>query len=150
MIGKWLSALQPDSGPEDEAAAQQRLRLACAVLLVDVARADWEEDPRERDAICHALCEQLGLSAAEADALLDEARDAQEQQVSLHRFLRTINEAWSAQRKRELLQALWRVAFADGELATYEEATVRRLAELLHLPHQDFIQTKLRQQDRAD
>ena len=56
----------------------------------------------------------------------------------------TINKHYSREQKTELLEQLWRVAFADGKLDKYEEHLVRKLAELLHVPHTRFVATKHR------
>ena len=37
---------------------------------------------------------------------------------------------------------MWRVAFADGNVDKYEEHLIRRVHELLHLDHSDFIAAK--------
>jgi uncharacterized tellurite resistance protein B-like protein len=148
MLSRWLNQL---TSSQDQAApdAQQRLRLAMAVLLVDVARADWEDDPRERQSICHSLQAHCQLSEAEAQALLTEAEGTRDDVASLHSFLRVINEEATQEQKQQLLDSLWQVAFADGELAAYEEHTIRRMTELLYLPHADFIQSKLRHQPNS-
>jgi hypothetical protein len=44
---------------------------------------------------------------------------------------------------------MWRVAYADRRLDKYEEYQIRRLAELLHVPHQAYIRAKLRAKRQA-
>ncbi|MBI3171641.1 MAG: TerB family tellurite resistance protein, partial [Hydrocarboniphaga effusa] len=41
-----------------------------------------------------------------------------------------------------LLGLLWRVAYADGKLEANEEHLLRRLSDLLHLSHGDFIRAR--------
>lgn len=43
-----------------------------------------------------------------------------------------------------MVELLWQVALADGELANIEEHIIRKIADLLHLNHTEYIQTKLR------
>ncbi|MEJ2426718.1 MAG: TerB family tellurite resistance protein, partial [Candidatus Thiodiazotropha sp.] len=62
-------------------------------------------------------------------------------------FTSLINKHYSAEQKVWLIEALWRVAFADQKLHQYEEHVIRRLSELLYVPHSDFIAAKLRVQD---
>lgn len=145
MLSRWLNQLTSTAN-ETAPDPQQRLRLAMAVLLVDVARADWEDDPRERQSILQSLQAHCQLSEAEAQSLLAEAEGTRDDVASLHSYLRAINEEATQEQKRKLLDSLWQVAFADGELAAYEEHTIRRMAELLYLNHSDFIQSKLRHQ----
>ena len=60
---------------------------------------------------------------------------------------RLINDEFNREQKIHLIEQLWRVAFADQELDRYEEALVRKISELLHVPHRDFIQAKHRVQE---
>ena len=61
-----------------------------------------------------------------------------------YQFVRLINDRYDYQRKIALVQRMWQLAYADGELDPLEEARVRKLAELLHVEHNDFINAKLR------
>ncbi len=146
MLSRFLDSLftQPaDSGsPADR---EQQLQLAMAVLLVDVARSDWEDAPEERSVIIDALSAQFSLRPDQAQALVAEAETTLDVEASLHSFLATLNAQCSPEQKRQLIEHLWAVAFADGDLSKYEEHTIRRLADLLHVPHAEFIRAKHRQ-----
>ena len=118
-------------------------RLAAAVLLVEIARADFHIDPRERAAIRRVLASAYDLRRDEAADLVARAEAAAEESVSLYEFTRPLNEALSPADKVEIVEMLWRVAFADGRLDKYEEHQVRKTAELLYVPHRRFIRAKL-------
>ena len=45
---------------------------------------------------------------------------------------------------------MWRVAYADSELAAHENHVLRRIAELLHVTHGDYIAAKMRARDAAE
>ncbi len=129
-----------------ERADEQALRLAAAALLVEVARADYDVDPGELETVEDAVREAFGLDAESAEALVAMARAEAEDAVSLYQFTSEINRRFDPAAKRRLVELLWRVAFADGRLDRYEEHLIRRIADLLHLPHRDFIRAKLRAQ----
>ena len=38
----------------------------------------------------------------------------------------------------------WKIAYADHELHRYEEHVIRRLSDLIHVPHHEFIAAKHR------
>ena len=59
-----------------------------------------------------------------------------------------MNEHFSAPEKVDLFSCLWQVAYADGRIDKYEEHLLRRIADLLHISHRDFIRTKLAVQER--
>jgi uncharacterized tellurite resistance protein B-like protein len=131
------SAARPVASPEEER------RLAAAVLLLEVARADHEHHGAEHAALRAGLAREFALPEAALDALLDEAELRAKQSVSLHDFVQTLNRAMSQDDKRGLLRLLWDVAHADGRVDPHEEHLLRRLADLLHLSHADFIRGKL-------
>ncbi|MDB5969416.1 MAG: TerB family tellurite resistance protein [Hydrocarboniphaga sp.] len=138
----WQKLLRHfESPPVDEAARQ---RLAVAVLLLECARADFERSENEMLAVRDALRRYLSLDDAALDRLLAEAGEQARQAVSLHEFVQRLNASMQPPDKIELISMLWRVAYADGRLDVHEEHLLRRLADLLYIPHQDFIATKLK------
>lgn len=116
--------------------------LAAAALLVEVARADHEQSAEEEAAMGALLAESLGLAADEVEAVLGRAGDAVEDATSLFEFTRLVNDHYSIDEKRQLVRSMWQVALADQDLDKYEEHIIRRVAELIYLPHPEFIQTK--------
>ena len=118
--------------------------LAVAALLLEVARADHAVDAAERRTVIAAIARLCKLEGEDLDSLVATAAEAVEQAVSFYDFTATINERLSQAQKLELLETLWRVAQADGRVDHYEEYYIRKLADLLHLSHRDFIRTKLR------
>lgn len=138
MLDKLRELVGPQESVDD---SEQRRRLAMAVLLVEVARADFADDDREQQVVLHHLQDNCGLSKTEAGELLREAEQRATSDISLHRHIEALNRL-QPEEKRGIMQALWRVAYADGELHAYEEALLRRLADLLHVGQEDFIRTK--------
>ncbi len=122
---------------------EEEQRLAAAVLLLEVARADYEHQPAERAALRAGLAREFGVPEAELDALLDQAELRAKQSVSLFDFVQALNRTLSQDAKRALLKLLWEVAHADGRVDPHEEHLLRRIADLLHLSHADFIRGKL-------
>lgn len=118
-------------------------RLAAAVLLLEVARADYDHHPAERESLRGALAREFQLPEAALDALLDQAELRARQSVSLFDFVQTLNRTMSQDQKRSLLRLMWQVAHADGKVDPHEEHLLRRIADLLHLSHADFIGGKL-------
>lgn len=117
--------------------------LATAVLLLEVARADYQDHPGELEAVRTALSEEFGMDAAKIEQLLSGAQRESQAAVSMHDYLMAINRSLGPEEKRQLLRRLWEVAYADGTVDPLEEHTLRRLADLLHVPHADFIRGKL-------
>jgi len=117
--------------------------LAMAVLLLETARADFERDPAELALIREQLAKAFSLDAAQTEALLARAQQSAGAAVSLHDFVSTLNAELDADGKRQLLGWLWQVALADGRIEPREEGFIRQLADLLFVPHADFVRTRL-------
>ena len=127
---------------ESAGEVEHRRNLAAAALLIEVARADFEFDADEQRAIETLLADTLGLQSGEIRELVQLATEESREATSLHQFTRLINETHSLEEKRHLMEQLWRVAFADGRIDRYEEQLLRRIADLLHLRHKEFMQAK--------
>lgn len=123
--------------------------LAAATLLVEVVTADDHWDERELASMQAALNSQLQLEPTALEALMEEARAHQADTNDLYELTRCINDAFDETQKYELVENLWRVAWADGNLDRYEDHTIRKIAELLYVRHSDFIKAKLATQPGA-
>ncbi len=134
--------IRPEADSADPAVSEHGLRLAAGALLVEMTRADHEVSSDERAATRGALQRAFGLSPSETEELLALAEAEADRAVSLHQFTHLINRHFSAERKRHVVELLWRVAYADGRLDKYEEHLVRKVAELLYVPHEQFIRAK--------
>jgi uncharacterized tellurite resistance protein B-like protein len=134
------------AAPGDE---RHAIALATAALLVETVRLDGEIDAAERAAAHRAVRAKFGLSEDEAATLLrlaeEEARDA----TDYYQFTSLINKQFSAAQKERVIELMWRVAYADEALSAHEQHVVRKIAELLYVPHSAYIAAKLRARDAA-
>ena len=124
---------------EDE---QKSLRMACTVMMFEVLRSDAHTHPEELVKISQHIQRAFDLDEDETAILMQQAQHETEHAVSLHDVIRAVNEEYGAEEKRNLVRMLWDVAYADGRLDPYEEHTIRKLADWLHVPHRVFILTK--------
>ncbi|MES9961890.1 MAG: TerB family tellurite resistance protein [Sedimenticola sp.] len=129
--------------------AEHALRMATAALLVETSRSDYEFNPVEGDTIQEILSRTYRLSPEEIRELLSIAEAEVDASISLDQFTVLLDRDLTPEQKIELLEMLWEVAFADGRIDKYEEYLVRKLADLLHVPHRGFIQAKLNVQSRS-
>jgi len=142
MFEHLRKLLQQSTGRPAASAGQDR-QLAAAVLLLEIARADYAHHDAERATLRAGLAREFQVSEAALDALLDQAELRAKESVSLYDFVKTLNDTMTPDEKRGLLRLLWDVAHADGHVDPHEEHLIRQLADLLHLPHADFIRTRL-------
>lgn len=147
MISRLLERLRGQSG--NQAVDDHFIALSAATLLMEVAWADHDIAETELDAIRNALTRQFGLDGAEADEIIAEARERQEESVGLFTFTRTLVEAFDEQQRFELLTHLWRLAYSDLTIDRFEEHTIRKISELLYVSHARFIEAKQRARDET-
>lgn len=128
-------------GAED---SEHVLRLATGALLLEMVHMDGEMRPEQCTAVKSAVLEQFDLEADEAAELLELAEQERAESTDYFQFTSLINGNFSAQRKAELVERLWRIAYANEVLHMHEEHLVRKVANLLHVPHNEFIAAKHR------
>ena len=129
---------------ESQAAADERARLAAAALLIEVVRSDEQLSPEERDALLEAARRKFGIDGESAQQLIALAEVEAREAHDYYQFTSKINASFPVERKLRLIDELWRVAFADDAVHRHEEHLIRRVADLLHIPHSAFINSKLR------
>ena len=126
------------------AGSAHALNLATAALLIEVMRADFDVVEQERQAVYTLLQGQLQLSAAEVDELFVLAEQEVSDSVSLFQFTSLIDQGLPYDQKVQILDMLWQVVYADRVMDKHEEHLLRKIADLLHISHRDYIQSKHR------
>jgi len=129
---------------DDAATREQARNLAVAALLVEVLRADYATAEAERRQVVESLRGILGLGESESAELLAEAEHQVDKAHDLHQFTAEINRALAHEEKVRVVEQMWRVARSDETVHKYEEHIIRRVSDLLHVSHREFIAAKLR------
>ncbi|HEX9626212.1 MAG TPA: TerB family tellurite resistance protein [Acidiferrobacterales bacterium] len=133
--------IRPEAAKAD---GEHAMRLATAALLIEVMRADYQVSEAERRAVLKALEDEFGLDANETHTLMTLAEREAEDATDYYQFTSLINREFSREQKRRVIEALWRVAYADGHIDKYERHLLRKLGELLYIPHADYVAAKER------
>ncbi len=139
ILLKFLTIETIETSPAD---MEHALRVATAVLLVEVTRADFIVDPSEKQRLRELLRQQFNLSAQELDALQEEAEADADRMVSMQHVTRLLNEHYDHAMKRRIIEMMWQLVYADGEKDHYEEHLIRQVADLLYVSHSEFIQAR--------
>ena len=119
-----------------------RLKLASAALLIEMMYQDEDAHEAEQKVIKQSLQNKFGLSSEETETLFTLAHEERQSATDYHQFTSLIAKNFSQDKKIKLIEYLWAVAYADGVLDKYEEHMVRRIADLIHISHKDFMRTK--------
>jgi uncharacterized tellurite resistance protein B-like protein len=131
-------------------AARHSIELATAALLVEVVRSDAGIAPNEQRAVLRAVREKFGVSDEEAQTLFSLAEEEVRTANDYYQFTSLINRHFDQQQKQHVIELMWRVAYADADLAAHENHVLRRIAELLHVTHGDYIAAKMRARDAVE
>ena len=142
MLLTKLAALFSATKATSDDTPLRALELSCAALMFEVARSDFTIDETERESIRLLLTENFALSEEDVTIVTEDAANNVDAATSLFEFTRTINDLATVDQKRQLLTMMWRVALADDALSRYEEHVIRKVADLLYLPHNDFMLAK--------
>ena len=125
------------------------LRLAIAVLLVEVMRAEPSIQPGEREAVLAALRQRFGLDAEALEQLVSRAQQESRTANDYFAFTSVVNDRFTHAQKIVLVENMWRIAYADGRLDPNENHVISKVAGLLYVTHGEYIAAKLRARERA-
>jgi uncharacterized tellurite resistance protein B-like protein len=137
---KQLFAKKEQQSNQEKGAEEH---LATAALLIEVMVIDGHMDDQELQSICTTLCSILELTKDQVDELITLSKAEVNDATSLYQFTKQINHHYDLEDKLQLLTSMWKVAYADGELDKHEEHIIRRVADLLHIRHSEYIRCKL-------
>lgn len=137
LVAGDQAGLRPEAVSEDP-------NLATAALLVEAALMDERFEDSERQQIVTLLQTRFGLGQADASALIDKAVEQVSSANQLFGFTRTVNEHFEHEDRVALMEMLWQVAYADGDLDHYEANLMRRIAGLIHVSDRESGEARKR------
>lgn len=147
-IGDFISEItgggrQPDSFEDTD------FRLAAAALLVHVATTDNNFDEAERAKLRDVLAQRFEMGADEADRLIEAAVKADLEAVDLYQFTSILNRKFDDEGRRRVVEMMFEVAYADGQLSEFEDNIVWRAAELMHVPSRERVTIRRQVRDES-
>ena len=146
-IARFFNQRLAHDDAASSASDEHRLLLATAALLVEVMRSDAVRDERERARVLAALRRHGGLGEAEAKELMALADEQSRKANDYFQFTSLVNRHYDAQEKVRIIEMMWAVAYADGVISAHERHLMRRIADLLHVPHGDYVAAQRRARD---
>ena len=131
-----------DTAVPEEDTRERAIRMATAVLMTEVARADHEYDEYEFELLLDLITHSFQISPEDALELANRASETAEDYVSLHKFTQLLNKNLSERDKRRIVSLLWQVAYADGRLDRYEDSLVLKICDLLYVSRGQVMRLK--------
>jgi uncharacterized tellurite resistance protein B-like protein len=112
-------------------------------LLVEIAFADKDFDETEKASLKQSLIETYAIDESDIEEIIKDAEDTVSESTSLYGYTSIVNTEFQYEDKLKLLRNLWKIAYADGYLDKYEEHLLRKISDLIHISHSDYISIKL-------
>ena len=151
MIAKLKKLMREALGEDQGSESGHDLRLATAALLLEMARADREETPEEREAARAMLERHFSIERQAAEALLARADESLHHAVSLFEFTRVLNDTLTPEERVAVVRMVAEVAATDGNFDKHEQHLLSKLADLLHLRRAEYANIRASVlQSRAD
>lgn len=122
------------SAPEEPHRPDPVAIAACALLL-EIAHADDVFGPEERERILRAVREDLGVPSEDVEEVVRLAEEERRESVDLYQFTKLVGEKFTRPQRLRLLEVIWGVVYADGQMTAVENQLARRIAELLGFQH---------------
>ena len=146
MIKKIKDLITKISNKEEIEESSNLLQLdrACAALLIEIAFADKNFDEREKESLKESLLKSYAIDVETINEIINDAEKTVEESTSLYEYTRIVNDEFEYPQKLNLLENLWKVAYADETLDKYEEHLLRKISDLIHISHSDYINVKLK------
>lgn len=148
---KTLKSLLADNlktSSQNPPADEHLLPAAAAMLLLEVAWADHDMSDAEIELVTTRVRDLFKLDDQLVAEVVADARVRHESSVGVYEYTQTLHAGLDDTEKYALLVALWQLALSDHELHTLEEHSIRRISELLYVPHKRFIRAKLEARDK--
>ena len=104
-------------------------------------------EEREKQSLKESLIQTYGIEESQIQEIIDDAQLTVNESTSLYGYTRIVNDEFEYNDKLDLLRNLWKVAYADDNLDKYEEHLLRKISDLIHISHSDYINIKLEIRD---
>ena len=119
-------------------------RLAATALLIHVISIDGEPSEIEKRKL-HSLIEsRFGLDSGTADRLIKSAILVEGEAVDLYHFTSVIMREVDEAGRLHIVEMMWELVYADGEVSEFEDNVVWRAADLLGISSRDRLELKHR------
>jgi uncharacterized tellurite resistance protein B-like protein len=137
--------------PHDQTRAfgESDYRLAATAMLIHVVSLDGQPTAAEQRKL-HGLIEShFGLDRGTADRLIADATEVEGDAVDLYRFTSVIMRSLDEEGRKRIVQMMWELVYADGQVTEFEDNVVWRASDLLGISQRDRIELKHAVAERA-
>jgi uncharacterized tellurite resistance protein B-like protein len=147
-LRQFIADIVTPSAEQERAFDDTGYRLAATALLVHVVSLDGEPTAVEQRKL-HSLIESsFKLDPGTADRLIASATKVEGEAVDLYHFTSVIMRSVDEEGRRRIIEMMWELVYADGQVSEFEDNVVWRAADLLAVSSRDRIDLKHRVAER--
>jgi len=121
---------------------KHKLQVAACALLLEIAIADDNFNNVEKEKITELMKNKFGLSELEVNNLISYSEGEIKESVSIYEFTDILNKNLNNDEKYNIIKYLWHIAYADGNVDSYENFYIKKISNNLHMHHKDRIAAK--------
>lgn len=144
LVKKFFDRRSGDLPENHRSERPHDIRVATCALLLEMANIDDEFTDTEREDIILILKKKYNLPDEDVTPLIQATEEELKGSIDLWRFTTLINKNYSVEEKIQVIEMVWKIAYADGRLGKHEDYLVHKLAKLLRLTHKQLIEAKLK------
>ena len=144
MASLFSKLFSIEKGSASQGGPEDRIQIATCIVLLEIANADDKFTDDERMIVQNILKTRFGLNDNEVESLISEASRRIVSSIDTWSLTRILAVDLTEGERIEILEAVWRVIYADGRLEGYEDALAHKLSFLLDLTHDQFIAAKMK------
>lgn len=145
-IADFFTAIEDN---DREELTGDQIQTAMATLLFHAIAVDGVADETERKRLHALLAEHFEIDDSQVRELLKDAEKQEKEAVDIYRFTSVLKDRLSFEEKRKIIKMMWKLVYADGELAAVEDNLLWRTAELLAVPARDRMELKRMVRDNS-
>ena len=147
-LRQFIADIVSPHADQDRAFDDTGYQLAATALLVHVVSLDGEPTAVEKRKL-HSLIEsRFGLDPGTADRLIESATKVEGEAVDLYHFTSVIMRSVNEEGRLKIVEMMWELVYADGQVSEFEDNVVWRAADLLGISSRDRIDLKHRVAER--
>ena len=141
-LRQFIADVVSSAAPQDRTFDDTGYRLAATALLIHVISLDGEPSEVEKRKLHSLLETRFGLDPGSADKLIASATLVEGEAVDLYHFTSVIMRSVNEEGRLRIVEMMWELVYADGQVSEFEDNVVWRAADLLGVSSRDRIDLK--------
>lgn len=143
MFNYFKELFNNNVSDEKEISNSHKLEIAACALLIQIANADDNFSDTEEAKLYEVMKKRFSLTEDEVSKIISQSEKEIEKSISIYEFTDILNKNLSSAEKYSIVKNLWHIAYADGNIDTYEDHFIKTITNNLHIYNKDRIAAKL-------